>query len=536
MFELLARTIQFIFGFNGGKSIEPEPEQRRVDAEGQPAPAAAPPVEQPKLSSAEVSKLRKIVAYSLGTLAGLSVLPTMIDLCTDALEKMINGTESPEFLATWKRIINNHDVGTGIGIGIITALAILAMGPFNAYYTVIGVLSKSSNEECNKILATIRNADTYALEPILKVAFGLPIAAMMLKACEEFWGKKTDGFKDTQSKIAAAMMVWGDLAAGHPTEKAVVGQLKSELPRLLHSVKRGFFARNKFIKDPAALTPEQKRMELLSVLYDALGAVQLLHSSDLKGISPEGTAAEIIANLLTREPSKLKIWLGELIMPALGFYLTYYGTSFFGDLAKDAISHVVKAFSGDPDAGWAQKLGAVCGQTSVISYILLWGLLMKDAVHRPFMRMFAEGKLSNSELKGLLQKTTDFSSWREAANYSLAYIFGSGLAITNIPFTHDIRTAICAILSNWAVSAAGFNAGRKDMGLMTKDIHDQLGGKIFGLIERIATMSDAEVTKTLNEVRGTLNQLETEGTRLLPNEEARLGDERAHLLAGAGPA
>jgi len=151
MLEFLYRVVQVFLGFNGGvaKSIIIEPEDS-FTVIGTPIPKSALvtassatfyPNAHPALSAEEVSRLRKIVAYSLGFLAGLPTVPAMVVLCTDAIEKFY-GAENPIFTEVWREIIRNNDVGKATAIITTAILAILSLAPFRMFYTAKSILAK----------------------------------------------------------------------------------------------------------------------------------------------------------------------------------------------------------------------------------------------------------------------------------------------------------------------------------------------------------------------------------------------------------
>jgi len=489
----------------------------------------------PLVTSHEISLLRRVLAHLAGFLAGAPSTLTMLDLSTDAMDILMRGTKDPEFYGTWERIREGNDVPLALAICVSYALSFLAMAPFNYYNTYKGIISGGArrDDERDRILKVIDGLDDYAIKPVLKVLFGAPIGTMLgLKTYPELFGRSPEGrftlLGLTIPNEAFLMTWWGILSAGIPIGNVVTGVLTTEMPRLVHNIGRCFFSRGRKIADLPGLTANAIRSELMSMLFDALNSAQLLHRSKLKDIDPQGDEKTIIAQLLFQETPKLKVWISEFIMRALGFYLVYYGTPFFKDLGEGAILYTIQALGLDSEMEWAKKLGATGGFVSLLGFFLLWGMLMSDAVHRPFMRIFAEGKMSDSEIKGFLQTISNFDSWREAGNYLLAYLFGAGLGVTNLPFIardqYFIVTAICSFLANASVSANGFNFGRKDMGLMQKDFHDLLGGRIFGLLSKVATMSDGEVFALVDGVKTKMSELEqahpTEESRLLPARSA----------------
>jgi len=115
-------------------------------------------------------------------------------------------------------------------------------------------------------------------------------------------------------------------------------------------------------------------------------------------------------------------------------------------------------------------------------------------------------KNSAAETQSFIKFISNFTSWTEAANHSLAYLFGGVLSLTNIPFikTDFVLTLLCLLLANGSVAANGFNVGRKDMGLMPKDIHDLLNEKIIYYINQVATMDGNEITVHVNQIKGAL--------------------------------
>lgn len=416
----------------------------------------------------------------------------------------------------------------------LTSLAILAMTPFNAFFAsqdgrnFVSYANKIyqklrygqplSNIEENWLLSSCNVLDLF-FKMLATIGAGSTLGMIAVRALNEI--NEIINHDDIPDSLALATIIFITIFAGKPIANVVIGILSEETGRFANTIKTLFTNLIKLCKKAQSGESElliardkqssekMNRAKLTSIAYKALDTAQLTHGKQLAHIDPGKNVSEILAELQSQEVSVVKSLIVEGLTAAT-FFISYSGSKYVVKLAGSSIQTlmpILNFFNIDNDNFATQAAAETIGIAGQISFILIWTLLLKNAVHRPLMRMFTSEK-------PLIK--LNFNSIGEGFNYSLAYLFGFAVGMAQIPlinFTANdyILQLMCAIFSNISFSSAGFNQGRKDDAFLktihwprffslNKDIHDHLSEKLLQLLKNIPFMSDDKVTELLNNI------------------------------------
>lgn len=449
--------------------------------------------------------------YGAGALIpGLAPAVTMTDLITDLFGILKYHMKDPTFRQVWDKIIKDQDALVGSLVVTGSILAYLGMGPFNMYNMVQllkdlvkmirGLVENDRNaltpDERGRLTKIIAFLDCL-LAPFLSVAVGLPVGAMLAKACEEMMAFKT-----------VWTYVLGTISAGFPIYRAVTFSL-GEVDRTIDCAVT-FFNRDRHLL-AAQLGDRAANRYLRHQIATALNILEETPVACLNKMSlgDDVEVEKVIAQLLDLGRSKLKEAIAEFVLFPAFTAAAWIGSDFFQPLGKGAALAIMSSCGIDTNRSDAQELAEVLGSISRCGFAMMWSLFLKPVFIRPLERVLAlYSNWKGTEGGTTMERLTNCTTWGELGCIALSAGGAAAIGGSNLVFIQDedpmveLTKRLSAVISSALVSLQGVTGFLKLMHWlnMTLNVYDKVGFRLSELQSRLAHMPSEETRSIIDKI------------------------------------